>query len=408
MKKIWFAFAALVGLTVTASYAQPVIHVETGKDEAVCVVRNPNAVALTDAPVVLKVGNENFKSAVVLDGRKEIPSQFDVLDGGATRELSFVIDLKPRQSRTVKIFFSESPADPARYKYRVNAQMFLKENGKIVPKDAIVGTEDNMYNKLHHHGPAFESELTAYRIYFDKKQTVDIYGKVVPRIELPVTMWYPTDRQLEEKYGDDVLYVGGSVGLGAIKGWDGRKTIHIDPMTRREARVLAKGPVRTVVDMEVENWEYNGKKINVLSRYYLYAGHRDAQVCHRFTGDGAKDMVFATGVQKIRKGDVMHTDGRGMVADWGRDFPVTDTVKYPQQTVGLGIAIPARYVVKPAEDRVNYLYLVKPDGEGKICYRITFGAEKEEFGYKSADAFFRYVDAWKDELPVEVTVKGKK
>ena len=105
MKKIWFAFAALVGLTVTASYAQPVIHVETGKDEAVCVVRNPNAVALTDAPVVLKVGNENFKSAVVLDGRKEIPSQFDVLDGGATRELSFVIDLKPRQSRTVKIFF---------------------------------------------------------------------------------------------------------------------------------------------------------------------------------------------------------------------------------------------------------------------------------------------------------------
>ena len=35
----------------------------------------------------------------------------------------------------------------------------------------------NPYWMLHHHGPAFEYEMVAYRIYFDERQTVDIYGK---------------------------------------------------------------------------------------------------------------------------------------------------------------------------------------------------------------------------------------
>ena len=33
------------------------------------------------------------------------------------------------------------------------------------------------YHQLHHHGVAIESDLMAYRIYFDKKQTIDIYAK---------------------------------------------------------------------------------------------------------------------------------------------------------------------------------------------------------------------------------------
>jgi hypothetical protein len=394
MKKTLFTLLLLAGMATSAA-AQTMT----------AVVKNPNGYALDDAVVVLKVDDPRWKSAAVTLGGKEIPSQLDVLDEGATRELAFTLDLKAGEKKTVKIRFSETAQAADAYPQRVHAQMFLKENGQIVPKTVISATENNMYNQLHHHGPAIESELAAYRIYFDHKQTVDPYGKVVKRIELPATMWYPSDQQLLDKYGDDVLYVGGSLGLGALKGWDGAKATHFEPMARREAKILAMGPVRAIMEMNVYGWPYGGRTLDVSSRYTIYAGHRDVCVQDRIGGGDIAGLEFVTGVQKLRRGDVMHTDDQGMVADWGRDFPVTDTVKYPMQTIGLGVSIPQRYVVRPTQDAVNYLYVVKPDERGRIDYRIVFAAEKEEFGYKTPEEFFRYIDRWAAELPVEVRVK---
>ena len=400
MKRLLISLLLLAGITAHA-VSQTIV---TPRDGAASImVKNPNDYEVKDAIVVLSVDNARYKSAIVKADKTVIPSQFDIFDDGATRELAFVIDLAAGQVCELDIRFSENP-QASFYPVRTHAQMFLKENGEIIPKDIIAAPEDNMYNNLHHHGPAIESELTAYRIYFDKKQTVDIYGKVVKRIELATTMWYPTDQQLIDKYGDDVLYVGGSVGLGALKGWDGEKSIHLDPMTGREAKILATGPVRAIMEMTTYGWQYKGQTIDMSSRYTIYAGHRDVCVQNRINGSHVQDLEFSTGITKLRRGDVMETDREGMIANWGRDFPVTDTVKYPMQTVGLGISIPKQYIVKPAVDNVNYLYVVKPDAKGEINYRITFAAEKEEFGYKTPEAFFQYVNTWKEEKPVEVTV----
>ncbi len=405
MKKLTVILALLFCFAASGAWAQ--VRVETKKGGGVtCYVKNPNAVEMTDVPVVLQLENKAYKGALVMEGDVEIASQFDVLDGGTVREISFVVDLKPKQSRVFRVYFAVQDVPNNRYKYRTGAQMFLRENGETIPMDEISATEDNMYNKVYPHGPAFESELAAYRIYFDQKQTVDIYGKVIKRLELPTTEWYPSDQQLIDKYGDDVLYVGGTVGVGTLKGWDGQTIQHIVNMDRRTARILAKGPVRTIVEMQVEGWDYQGHKIGLTSRYTLYAGHRDAQVLQRFTGDTG-GLEFATGVQKIyRRSDVRFSDGKGLVADWGRDFPVTDTIKYPQQTVGLAVNIPEKYVLREVvDDKQNYLYIVRPDANNEIRYGISFAAQKEEFGYKTAEEFFQYVRDWKAIKPAVITVR---
>ncbi len=400
MKKILMSFSAL--LCAVALHGYPTLSPKDGKAEFS--VSNPNPSAVKDAPVVVLVDRPEYRSAVVTVGGKEVPSQIDFLENGP--ELSFVVDLKAKQKQKVKVSFSESAPDPAAYPYRVHAQMFLlDENKNKVPREVITATEDNMYNKLHHHGPAVESEYTAYRVYYDKKQTIDLYGKKLRRIELPETLWYPTDQQLVDRYGDDVLYVGGSVGLGAMKGWTGTQASHIEPMEKREAKILAKGPVRAIMEMNVEGWEYNGRKIDMESRYTIYAGHRDVEVRNRFRGEDAHTMLFATGILKMRKGDIRIKDDEGMIAVWGRDFPVNDTVKYPQQTIGMGIDIPESYVQKYAEDKVNYLYVVMPDADNEIHYRITFAAEMEDDGYKTSEQFFDYIARWREEKPVEVIIK---
>ena len=78
------------------------------------------------------------------------------------------------------------------------------------------------YHSFHHHGVAVESELMAYRIYFDKKQTIDVYCKRQPQLELAQSYWYPNDSLLAAHYGDDILRVSGTVGVGTVKFWDGK------------------------------------------------------------------------------------------------------------------------------------------------------------------------------------------
>ena len=121
------------------------------------------------------------------------------------------------------VVYSSAP-DRRVFKSRVHAQMWLKNPDKSLrAADTLSSTQNDMYHKLHHHGPAFESEYAAYRIYFDNKQTIDTYGKKRPRLELAETMWYPSDEQLAAGYGHDNLRVFGSVGVGTLKGWDAGK-----------------------------------------------------------------------------------------------------------------------------------------------------------------------------------------
>ncbi len=312
-------------------------------------------------PVVIRDVPDWAVSAVVRSGGREIPSQFDA----PLRELAFVADVDGTRK-----FRVEWSSEPARREYpaRVHAQMWLKNEDKSLRAvDTVSSDRDNMYHRLHHHGPAFESEYAAYRIYFDKKQTIDTYGKKSPRLELAETMWYPSDEQLAAGYGHDNLRVFGSVGVGTLKGWDAAKNrmIHITKFDRREARIIARGPVRTVVEMSVEGWRYGGRRIGMVSRYILYAGHSDVQVENSITGD-CDGLLFTTGVMKMAGNSFLRM-GNAMAAV-GCDFPENDTLKWERERVALAVAVPAGQVRADAEDKTSYLWLLAPDEHGHIDY----------------------------------------
>lgn len=315
-----------------------------------------------ECPVVVRDVPTWARSAVVtLDGSHQIPSQLD----GELGELAFVATISGH--RDFQVTYSSNP-DKRVFKSRVHAQMWQKNPDKTLRAvDSLSSTKDDMYHKLHHHGPAFESEYAAYRIYFDKKQTIDTYGKKHPRLELAETMWYPSDEQLARGYGHDNLRVFGSVGVGALKGWDAakRKMIHITDIKRREARIVVNGPIRTIVEMRVEGWRYGGREIAMTSRYILYAGHSDVQVENRIEGD-FRGLVFTTGVMKMAENKVYKADN--VIAAFGRDFPENDTLKWERERVGLAVAVPTKRIVSQIDDGTSYLYQLTPDSRGRIDY----------------------------------------
>ena len=101
-------------------------------------------------PVVIRDVPDWAVSAVVRSGGREIPSQFDA----PLRELAFVADVDGTRK-----FRVEWSSEPARREYPacVHAQMWLKNEDKSLrAADTVASDRDNMYHRLHHHGPAFE------------------------------------------------------------------------------------------------------------------------------------------------------------------------------------------------------------------------------------------------------------
>lgn len=369
-------------------------------------VSNPNPVAVGNAPVIVSAAtfpDFTFSDAnycIKVNGKKTAYQADDLNGDGKPDELVFLVDLAA--GARAKVSLSRTRRKPVAAEPQVVASLIRKsDTGEWQHVKEATSTRNDMYNRMHHHGVAFESDKMAYRIYFDNKSTIDVYGKKEYRLELRDTWWYPTGEQLAEGYGDDILLVSGWVGVGSLKGWNGRMQ-HIDKFGRRTQRILAGGPLRTVVESEVEDWEYEGTKSKVTVRYILYAGHRD--VIAEVRSDHSLKAV-ATGVQQIGGGELISSPT--LVGSWGSWYPQPDTVKYAKETVGLGLYMPAKMGGQQHTDGVNNLILAPvKSGEVLTYYFTTVAAKENKQPVQDAKAFFEYLAEWSKGLePLQIIKK---
>ena len=393
----------------TAAFAQKSITVSVG---------NPADSPRTDVPVVISLGSYgDIRSALVTQNGQEIPSQLDDLDQDEQfDELCFLADLgKKEQKDYVVTLYTEG--EPRSYMARVYAEMVLSntkdkklkkhQQNNYIESLTARGDAAYTYNIQHHHGVDFESELNGIRIYFDARQTLDLYGKYKKRLELQETQFYTPDDLKAKGYGDDVLWVGQTFGLGAFRGWDGRQPTLVEPVRSRTQRVISYGPLRAIVEVVDRGWKADAGKspVNMTLRYTQYAGHRDTDIDVLFNKD-VSDYRFSTGLINV-KGSKEFSDKGGLRACWGTDYPAADTMKWKRETVGLAIWVPQRNIVseEPA-NKDNYAYVLKVDGS-RMTYKVNYTSANEEFGYHSAREWFSYLKEWKKEVeqPVSVSIR---
>lgn len=384
---------------------------------------NPDGQARTDVPVTVSLPKDiRVRSAAVNISSSSIkstnhtttlPYQLDDLDDdGCYDELFFLTDLDAREKRTFSVTLStEKPTET--FQPRVYTDMMLtnkkiKESNKqnLYISQLTVENGTNAYNMLHHHGAAFESELVAYRIYFDHRQTVDIYGKYQPGLELRQTQFYPDAEQKAQGFGDDVLWVGNTLGVGTLRGWDGQQPVMLNDVEHRSQRLVATGPLRIIIEVKDRQWCVlpGEEPITMTTRYTLCAGHRDCSVDILFE-DVKPEQRFATGLINV-KDSREYSNHRGLRGCWGTDWPVSakDSVGHKRETVGLGISIPHEYIVEecPA-NRDNYPFVVRPI-DGRLHYDIVFCSDNEQFGYHSADQWFAYLREWDAQLKQQIAI----
>lgn len=293
-----------------------------------------------------------------------------------------------------------SPADSTRAGYRV-----IEAEGQtrhIIPiLEWTASPETDTYHQLHHHGVAIESDLMAYRIYFDRKQTVDVYAKKTPRLELATSYWYPSDKQLAEHYGDDILRVSGTIGVGSVKPWNGTKMIHIEPVESRSQRIVEQTADKAVMEVSVHGWHTEGKVVDMTVRYTILAGHRD-MTGEVFLSEPLDSLC--TGVQLLPQGgrieevpflgELTETDNGILLGSWGTDWPVNDSIKYAKETVGLGVYIPAEYAYRPVHDKRNHLALFRPKTYLRF-YLTTVSLKEDNPPAQNEQDFYAYLRQWK-------------
>lgn len=267
------------------------------------------------------------------------------------------------------------------------------------------------YHQLHHHGVAVESELMAYRIYFDKKQTIDPYCKRTPQLELAQSYWYPNDSLLAAGYGDDVLRVSGTVGVGSVKYWNGTKQVHIEPVAERSQRIVSQKKDQATIEVAVKGWDVEGKDVEMAVQYTMQAGHRDMR-CDVSLSELVEGLC--TGVQTIpakgpnQKSKIINIQlpNGVLLASFGTDWPVNDSIKYAKETVGLGVFIPKEFAGECVQDKSNNLCLLKPsavsiqhsDSYHAHFYLTCVGATKENHPVATAEEWLDYLLKWAKRL----------
>ncbi len=384
MKKLAFFILAMASVGLMAENRTLKVAVSNERGEGV-----------RDYPVVIGLEDVKFSvsSAVITLNGREVASQLDDMDGDLRAdELVFLADVDGNSTNQYEIRLS-SEGEQRAYEPRAYANMGLNDKyGKYPTISSIEAAgESYLFKDVFPHGAEFESELTAYRVYFDNRQNIDLYGKKKRGLELEKTHFYSVQKDLDAGFGNDVLWAGGSMGCGTLREFRDGSPVLIDKVKIRGERVVAYGPLRTVVEMKDLGW--NGRNVKTL--YIMYGGHREVEVQVR--ADGPLDgWQLCTGVQKVGSEPFGWVKENGLAVSWGKDFPDYGKKElYAPEAVGLAVYVPEPYMKATAEDELQYMCVMKLDKDNSLRYYVLFCADMEqEGGMHSAAEWTEYVQRW--------------
>ncbi len=281
---------------------------------------------------------------------RDIVFQLDDLDqDGTPDELVFVADFAAKEAREFTLARSEK-RDSFHVRYRTDAQNWKRIDGVLqgVDDDNLLGNKRERA-AYRFDGVGWESELVAYRLYLDGRNAVDIQGKRKPGLYWKWIGESGVDYQLDSDWGMDVLHVGPALGVGGIGLWVGdsvMKPLHVD---RQRCRILARGPVRSVVRVDYSGWRLPGETVDLTSFFTIVEGERVSE--HRVVlAHGSSPKTLVTGIVKHDSTAVIWN--AGSLYTVGRQSRANDTLM-------MALTVPTSSVIGRKEDGYNHLLLLK-------------------------------------------------
>jgi hypothetical protein len=293
----------------------------------------------------------------------ELPSQADDLDGdGKVDEIAFQIDLKPKQTRIVSIAFGDQAA-------------IARLRGQYPQRT---------YAKFHkrYEGLGWESEQVAWRIYFDKRNAIDLYGKRRPGLYLDLFSTPEYIYHLESPYGRDIYDVGDSIGIGSVAALVDGKVVRISDVGERNWRILSSGPVRSIGELEYKGWKVGGRSVDLTSRITQWAGERGFE--HAIRVANTDGLMLVAGLTRKPGIDPVASSASAsmkVIATWGHQV-VSPGAKaahddLPDQNLGLALFVPRDQASDLPSDAANHFVQLAPKN-GSVRWYVAAMWDQEQ------------------------------
>lgn len=275
-------------------------------DDAISVsVQNPSDTDRDGAPVVLSYSElvdlrpewSGEQLAVYDASGQALAVQYDDMDSdGTVDEMVFLADFGPGAT----VDFAVRPGSPAKpVTGRTDARNWKRPGPEGTLSDMQADTFQTGQDKkwYRYDGPGWENATIGWRIYFDGRNAVDIWGKRTA--ELFMERLGTSDENYEDDlpWGTDVLKVNSAVGIGGAGVWTGDSVARPFRLDAHVATKVANGPLRTVMRIDYTGWDSPVGKADVRSWHILYADGRTN--IHRVElMSGPSPLPFATGIVK--------------------------------------------------------------------------------------------------------------
>jgi hypothetical protein len=346
----------------------------------------------------------------------ELPSQADDIDGdGKYDEIAFQIDLKPSQTRIVTISYGDYSTIR-----RMRSDYPKRAHAKFTTK---------------YEGMGWESDLTAWRIYFDKRNAIDLFGKKSPGLYLELFGSPEYDYHQEAPEGRDIYKNGDAIGIGSVGALVGGKALKVSDVTDRKWRIISTGPIRSIFELTYTGWKVDGRTFDLSSRVTTWAGERGFE--HQIIAKNSDGLNLITGLPKKPNLQQIKLETKGTVpvytfGTWGPQVlkpGASATESLPDQNLGLALIVsnasadnltdsdPANHAIQtPIKDGVaNWYVMAAWDQEGteaKIGKGSCVDKESKATNFtaiKSLDSFTSYVKEKSSRLsnPAKVTLLSK-
>jgi hypothetical protein len=323
----------------------------------------------------------------------ELPSQVDDLDGdGKADEIAFQIDLGPNQTRIVTIFYG--PPDRI---LRIRNEYAQRTNALFSSKIEGLG---------------WESDRIAFRVYFDPRNDIDIYGKRSRSLQLKLFASPDYPYHEESPKGRDIFRIGESIGLGAVAAWVDGKLVKAANVRERKWRIVSVGPVRAIVELEYGGWNLGSESITLRSRIVQWAGEHG--FFHTIAVDPPSSAEFVSGVT-AKQGIVLEKSipddpgGVAWLATWGEQViapGATATLTADGQHLGLAVLTNVQPVEFTA-DHLNDLFRFRlHDGKAGWYAMAAWDQEDTEQHDESLNKEGTHFHSSPARLPDSISTKG--
>lgn len=354
---------------------------------------NPSGDALPDQPVIIKrsqLDELDGKVPVIKKDGDILPVQYDDLDGdGQWDEMALQYSFAPGESFSGTVHYMELEKLPD-FSSRANVYLGVSPNrdnnfGSVTeavrPEDHEAMSTPYLYQ---YEGPGWESDLVAFRSYFDSRNGKDIFGKTSPRLYVDSIGLGENYHELQP-WGLDVLKVGASLGAGSLALLKNDSIYRLGDTREARFEIIADGPVRAIFKLTYGGWEVAGEEYGLEETITIWGGKRWYESQVKLTGiqpGATPGDTLVTGIVDLKDVPKHEVDVPGwkILYSHGKQSENKDYL-------GMGILVPEAHLAGFGEAPVEgegvlstyTAYLVPQDGSYRFLFYAGWEGENPQF-----------------------------